>query len=297
MAQADLTILGLESSCDETAAAVVRGRPPGPGTILSSIVASQDEAHAPYDRPPLSKAVLQGEVPAAQLVLIAPDAFAALQADWRPGQRVAAIDRAAREVITAGGERVRYDTLFLANGGQARRLPGLPPHPRVLTLRTYEDAMAIKRQVEAAQHVLVMGGGWIGLEVAASARQQGKAVTVLEAAPRLCIRTVPPCVSEHLQALHAERGVTLRLGCAVEAVDASDRGVTVLLAGGDYRMGQVIGASDARGGAVTQAPYPPQSILAMVYRHLGIDPAMTFPDFTGRPRHILEEREPIVELL
>ncbi len=72
---------------------------------------------------------------------------------------------------------------------------------------------------------------------------------------------------------------------------------SVLLAGGSYRMGQVIGASDSRGGAVTQAPYPPQSILAMVYRHLGIDPAITFPDFTGRPRHILEEREPIVELL
>jgi hypothetical protein len=72
---------------------------------------------------------------------------------------------------------------------------------------------------------------------------------------------------------------------------------SVLVAGGSYRMGQVIGASDSRGGAVTQAPYPPQSALAMVYRHLGIDPAMTFRDFTGRPRHVLEEREPIVELL
>lgn len=71
---------------------------------------------------------------------------------------------------------------------------------------------------------------------------------------------------------------------------------SVLLAGGSYRMGQVIGASDARGGAVTQAPYPPQSVLGMVYRHLGIDPAMTFPDFSGRPRHVLEEREPITEL-
>lgn len=72
---------------------------------------------------------------------------------------------------------------------------------------------------------------------------------------------------------------------------------SVLLAGGSYQMGRVIGASDSRGGAVTHAPYPPQSVLAMVYRHLGIDPAMAFPDFTGRPRHILEEREPIAELL
>ena len=71
---------------------------------------------------------------------------------------------------------------------------------------------------------------------------------------------------------------------------------SVLLSGGDYRMGQAIGASDAKGAAPLRSPYPPQSILGMVYRHLGIDPALTFPDFTGRPRHVLEEREPIVEL-
>ena len=72
---------------------------------------------------------------------------------------------------------------------------------------------------------------------------------------------------------------------------------SVLLAGGDYRMGQAIGASDAKGGAVARSPYAPQNVLGMVYRHLGIDPALTFPDFTGRPRHILEEREPIQELV
>jgi uncharacterized protein (DUF1501 family) len=73
--------------------------------------------------------------------------------------------------------------------------------------------------------------------------------------------------------------------------------MSVLLAGGAYRMGQVVGASDARGAAVARAPYRPQNVLGMVYRHLGIDPALTFPDFSGRPRHILEERDPIRELL
>jgi hypothetical protein len=72
---------------------------------------------------------------------------------------------------------------------------------------------------------------------------------------------------------------------------------SVLLSGGRYQMGQVIGATDSQGGVVTHSPYPPQSVLAMVYRHLGIDPALTFPDFTGRPRHLLEQREPIVELI
>jgi 3-phenylpropionate/trans-cinnamate dioxygenase ferredoxin reductase subunit len=199
-----------------------------------------DEAHRPYDRPPLSKAVLKGEVGVDQLALIGAEAFDALQADFRPGQRVAAIDRAAQEVVTASGERVRYDALFLANGGQARTLPGLPPHPRVLTLRTHEDALAIRQRITEAQQVLVLGGGWIGLEVAASARGLGKAVTVLEAAPRLCIRTVPACVSEHLRELHEAQGVTLRLGCAVEAVDASDRGVTVVLANGERLSGDCL---------------------------------------------------------
>ena len=72
---------------------------------------------------------------------------------------------------------------------------------------------------------------------------------------------------------------------------------SVMLAGGNYRMGQVIGATDRNGTQVTQAPYRPQNILGMVYRHLGIDPALAFPDFSGRPRHILEERSPITELI
>jgi hypothetical protein len=72
---------------------------------------------------------------------------------------------------------------------------------------------------------------------------------------------------------------------------------SVLVAGGAYRMGQVIGASDARGGSVADAPYRPENVLAMVYRHLGIDPATTFRDFTGRPRYLLEERAPIAELV
>lgn len=191
-----------------------------------------EEPHPPYDRPPLSKAVLKGDVPLAQLVLIPADKFAALQVDWRPGQTVTAIDRGAQEVVTASGERCHYDTLFLAHGGRARMLPGVPAHPRLLTLRSFEDAQAIKQELLAAQHVLVLGGGWIGLEVAASARLLGKPVTVLEAASRLCIRTVPPCVSAHLLALHQAQGVDVRLGDGVMAVDVSDAGVTVQLASG-----------------------------------------------------------------
>lgn len=198
------------------------------------------ETHRPYDRPPLSKAVLKGDATLAQLALIADDKFTALDVQWRPSESVAAIDRAARTVRSSSGELVRYDALFLAVGGRARLLPGMQPHPRVLALRTWEDALALKRQLAAARQVLVLGGGWIGLEVAASARALGCAVTVLEAAPRLCIRTVPPCVSEHMRQLHERHGVVLRLGAAVSQVLPDAQGVTVNLSGCEALRGELL---------------------------------------------------------
>lgn len=204
------------------------------------IVWFSDESHQPYERPPLSKAVLKGTVELAQLTLIADDKFAALDVQWHPGASVTVIDRTARTVRTSGGESVAYDTLFLANGGRARLLSNLAPHPRVHALRTWEDAQALKAQIEAAHHVLVLGGGWIGLEVAASARGLGREVTVLEAAPRLCIRTVPPCVSEHLHALHSGYGVAFRLGAAVTQVQPDDEGVSVTLASGETVRGDLL---------------------------------------------------------
>lgn len=191
-----------------------------------------EEAHAPYERPPLSKAVLKGETGLERLALIAPERFAGLELDWRANARVAAIDRAARRLTLADGTQVDYDALFLANGGVARSLPGVAPHPRILSLRTFEDALAIKATLGSARHLLVLGGGWIGLEVAASARSLGLAVTLVEAAPRLCARTVPPCVSDLLRDSHAAHGVTLRLGSAVTAVASRDDGVALTLGDG-----------------------------------------------------------------
>ena len=199
-----------------------------------------EEVHAPYERPPLSKAVLKGEAELHQLMLLDAAKLDALQVDLRLNQTVASIDREARSVTTAAGVTVPYDALFLANGGRARALPGLAPHPRVLTLRTHDDALAIRQQIQSAKHVLVLGGGWIGLEVAASARKLGREVTLLEAAPRLCARTVPPCVSEHLREMHTAHGVTLRIGSAVQSVDANDAGVAVTLASGERIAGDCL---------------------------------------------------------
>ena len=199
-----------------------------------------DEAHAPYERPPLSKAVLKDDLPFEKLALLPGPKFDELRADWRPAQAVVAIDRRGRCVVTSTGERVAYDTLFLANGGSARTLPGLAPHRRVATLRTFEDARSLKALLLESRRVLVLGGGWIGLEVAASARQLGCEVTLLEAAPRLCQRTVPPCVSEHLRQVHEAHGVTLRLGDAVRSVAPLEHEVGVTLAGGERITGDCL---------------------------------------------------------
>jgi 3-phenylpropionate/trans-cinnamate dioxygenase ferredoxin reductase subunit len=196
-----------------------------------------DEAHPPYDRPPLSKAVIQGDMPMEKLALLQPAKFDELHTEWHPNESVVALDREHKTVRTESGAEVRYDALFLANGGRARTLPGLAPHPRIATLRTWEDALAIKAALAGAQHIIVIGGGWIGLELAASSRKLGKSVTVLEAAPRLCIRTVPACVSEHLRELHQSQGVALRLGAGVTAVEASDQGIGVTLSSGERVAG------------------------------------------------------------
>ena len=191
-----------------------------------------DEVHPAYERPPLSKAVIKGDVDIGQLALMTEAALAEQRVDWRAGESVVAIDRERRCVRTNRGDEIGYDVLFLANGGRARSLPGLAPHPRVLTLRTYEDALTIKQRLDESSSVLVLGGGWIGLELAASARFKGKRVTVVETAPRLCIRTVPPCVSEHLRKMHESHDVEVRLGASVQAVSATDAGVTLQLASG-----------------------------------------------------------------
>lgn len=179
-----------------------------------------EEGHPPYDRPPLSKAVLLGKDPGNGLFVRAPDFYAGKRIELRAGTRVAALDLATKQVVTAAGERIGYDFLVLATGARARPLP-VPgaDDPRVHTLRTLEDAEAIRAALLSKPRLAVIGGGLIGLEVASSARQLGCAVTVLEAADRLMARCVPPAVSEMAAALHRDHGVVLHLGCTVRRIE------------------------------------------------------------------------------
>lgn len=193
-----------------------------------------DELHPPHERPPLSKAVLSGAALPESTHLWKPDAWRALDLDWRPGAQVLRIARATKQVLLADGSALPYDKLILCTGGRARRLalPGADKVP-LHTLRSIGDAMALAPALAPGRSVVVVGGGWIGLEVAATARQRGADVVLVETQSRLCERTVPAEISEHLLALHRAHGVRVLLGSGVSGFTrgADDRPVVQLTDG------------------------------------------------------------------
>lgn len=177
------------------------------------------EALAPYERPPLSKGVLSG-AEAHPPVLLTPQQCDALRVDFRPGCEVVAIDRIEHRVRCADGAEFHYDKLVLATGGEPRELncPGADL-PGVHTLRTIDDSRSIARALAPGKRLLVIGGGWIGLEIAATARSKAVDVVVLEAGPRLCARSLPPMLSDVLLARHVKEGVDVRTRTTVAAIE------------------------------------------------------------------------------
>jgi 3-phenylpropionate/trans-cinnamate dioxygenase ferredoxin reductase subunit len=176
-----------------------------------------DEPHPPYERPPLSKDVLRGLKQPKTTYLATFERL--LEQRIRPmlGITVREIDRAAKTVILEDARTVRYDTLVITTGGRGRSitLPGAVDD-RLHFLRTIEDSTSISAVLARGAPLLVIGGGWIGLEVAAAARMAGVAVTLVEAAPRLCMRALPSAPADFLLRLHRRQGVDVRLGCVVE---------------------------------------------------------------------------------
>lgn len=233
-AEATVVIVGAGQAGVQAAEALRSGGFAGDITLLG------DEAHGPYHRPPLSKAWLAGEVEAAQLVMRSPEVLARKRITLRTGVTVSAIDRLAACVQLSNGERLPYTGLVLATGASPRRLtlPGAQA-PNVLPLRSRADAEALAAALAACQAqqlpVVVVGGGFIGLEVAATARKKGLAVTVLEAAPRLLGRVLAPVLADWYASLHQSHGVVVRLHARLERVvtDATGQVVAVELAGGE----------------------------------------------------------------
>lgn len=189
------------------------------------IILVGDETSAPYERPPLSKGVLSGTQEAPPSLLSIEQARD-LDINMQLGVEVQVINRRQRSLVLSNGVALTYDKLVLATGGRAR-LPELAgvDLPAVHTLRTLNDAKRLRNSLRAGRKLLVLGGGWIGLEVAATARSSGLSVTLIEGGSRLCARSVTPDVSAFLLERHVHAGVDVQLSGAVTAISETDGGM------------------------------------------------------------------------
>ncbi|MEV5302030.1 NAD(P)/FAD-dependent oxidoreductase [Amycolatopsis methanolica] len=193
------------------------------------VVVVGDEPHRPYDRPPLSKEFLAGTMSAADLALESDDED--LDADWCLGARAVALDPALRTIVLDSGKRITCDGVVLATGARARRLPGSTP-AGVHTLRTLDDAIALRAELVPGARLVVIGAGFIGAEVASTARGLGLAVTVVE---QQAVPLAGPLGAELggvCAALHGEHGVELITGVGVAGLTGAERVRSVHLTDG-----------------------------------------------------------------
>jgi 3-phenylpropionate/trans-cinnamate dioxygenase ferredoxin reductase component len=190
-----------------------------------------DEAYLPYQRPPLSKKFL-AEYRDPDSLFLRPESY------WRDhdvhfdrGAAVGAIEPKERRIVLESGREIRYGTLVLATGTSARPLhvPGVAL-PGVFSLRRIDDVVALRPALNAAERVVIVGGGYIGLEVAAVVRTEGRSVTVLEAEERVLKRVAGPATSAFFDRYHREHGVEIRLGARLVAIEGEARASRVRLA-------------------------------------------------------------------
>ena len=193
----------------------------------ATIVLIGDEDEVPYERPPLSKDYLMDKADRDSAAVHPVSWYAEQRIDLRMGVRATAIDAAAHTVTLSTGESVTYDKLLLATGSSSRRLtiPGTDAGG-VLYLRRLDESDRIKSTLASATNLVVIGAGWIGLEVTAAARQAGVEVTVLETAPLPLLRVLGPELAQVFADLHTEHGVTFRFGVGITRLTVADGAVT-----------------------------------------------------------------------
>ncbi|MXU64892.1 NAD(P)/FAD-dependent oxidoreductase [Oceanomicrobium pacificus] len=196
--------------------------------VTAPVTLVGEEAAPPYQRPPLSKKYLLGEMARERLFLRPEQYYADQKIDLLTGLRADAIDRAAKQVRFNDGSTRPYGTLVLATGSVARRLPAAAggEHSGVEVVRTLEDIDRLAPHVKPGGRMLVVGGGYIGLEAAAVAAQRGMDVTVIEAAPRILGRVASAETADYFRALHRAHGVDIREGVALDHLTGEDGRVT-----------------------------------------------------------------------
>lgn len=194
------------------------------------------ETHPPYERPPLSKEALVAG--AGPKFVAEPGRYVEAGIDLLLGRTVSGIDRAAKRVVLGDGAVVPYDKLLLATGARPRALPGATYGGRILALRSHDDATRIREHLVGGSPIAILGGGFIGLELAASARKLGASVTLVEGLPRVLSRGVPAEIAEIVASRHAAEGVDILCDAKVAGVENGPGDVRITL-----EDGRVVGAS------------------------------------------------------
>ncbi len=218
-----IVIVGAGQCGGQCADALLRAGYEGRLTLIG------DERHPPYQRPPLSKQLLAGAIPPERTFLKPPGHWAEKGVELVLGRRAVSVDRDARHVVLDDGATVDFAALVLATGSRPREL-ALPGRglQGIHDLRTLDDVDAIRGGLREGARLVVVGGGFIGLEVASVARGLGAEVTVLEAAGRLLPRVVPPAMSAWFRRLHESHGVTVHTGVAVQGFEGRDGRVSAV---------------------------------------------------------------------
>lgn len=199
------------------------------------------ETHAPYDRPPLSKSVITDDAHPQPPFLTDEAMLKSINVEFLPGVAADSINRARRTVTLSDGSKLSYGKLLIATGAVPRRinLPG-SDHPSIRYLRTYEDSLALRARIRQGGHIIIIGGGFIGLEVASSARKLGASVTLIEGLPRILSRGVPEEVAKIVSARHEAEGVDIRCASGITGFEDRAGKVAVILSDGKSVAGDLV---------------------------------------------------------
>ncbi|HKE10711.1 MAG TPA: FAD/NAD(P)-binding oxidoreductase, partial [Myxococcota bacterium] len=198
------------------------------------------ERHRPYDRPPLSKEVLSGRRAPETISLRKPEAWEELEVDWRLGCRALSLDLERRAVRLEGGEELGFDGLVIATGATPRTLPGTAGLAGIHVLRTLDDCLALRAELERGPRVAVVGAGFIGAEVAATCRERGLHVTLLEALAAPLVRGIGPELGALVAEVHRDHGVDVRCGVGVAGFEGKGQVDGVRLSDGNLVRAEVV---------------------------------------------------------
>ena len=232
---AGMVIIGAGHAAGQAAASLRQEKYTGPITIIG------DEAHVPYQRPPLSKAYLSGSQEVERVYLRAEKFYNEKDIDLRLSTRATVIDRNAKTVELEGGEKIDYDKLLISTGSRPRRLsiPGSDLNG-IHYLRTIEDVDGIRASMSEGANLVIVGGGYIGLEVAAVGKELGLNVDVLEMEERILQRVTTPTMSTYYDALHRGRGVNIHTNTGVTGFSGNGKVEKVLCGDTEFDADLVI---------------------------------------------------------